>query len=58
MEHNLSRNKAAYSGEQKDLTKNASAQRKLNRARVLGIMIYPYVTGMRVLRCFFGDDSA
>ena len=34
------------------------AQRQLNRAWVLGIVIYLHVASVRVLRCFFGDDSA
>ena len=34
------------------------AQRQLNCAWVLGIVIYLHVASMRVLRCFFGDDSA
>ena len=34
------------------------AQRQLNCAWVLGIVIYLHVASVRVLRCFFGDDSA
>jgi hypothetical protein len=34
------------------------AQRQLNRAWVLGIVIYLNVASVGVLRCFFGDDSA
>ena len=34
------------------------AQRQLNCAWVFGVVIYLHIASVRVLRCFFGDDSA
>src|SRR5262249_31113300 len=38
--------------------RNASTQRELNGAWMLDIMIYLHVASVRVLRCFFGNESA